>query len=257
LHNLTRDDLYQHYKTYYGPHNAVLIIVGDINVDQVRARIDELFGPIPAGPPPPPVLAKEPPQQSERRVTMRQPGTTAYFYAVYQACAGSHPDSFPLVMLESILSGASLGGTPTHRSARLYRALVETEIATQAGASYRPSIDPGTIHFSGTIRDGRTLAEFETILNAEIERICREPVREDELAKVRKQVRAQFAYTIERVSNQAYWLGWQEMLGDWHRFSTFVDNLSAVTAEDVQRVAQTYLKPANRTTGWFEPTVET
>lgn len=254
LRNLTRADLYQHYKTYYGPHNAILIIVGDIKVDQVQARIEELFGPIPAGPPPPPVLAKEPPQQSERRVIMRQPGTTAYFHTIYHACSGSHEDSFPLIMLESILSGASLGGTPTHRSARLYRALVETEIATQAGASYRPSIDPGAIHFSGTIRHGRTLAEFEAALDAEIDRICQQPVSEEELAKVRKQVKAQFAYAVERVSNQAYWLGWQEMLGDWRRFDTFVDNLSVVTAEDVQRVAQTYLKPVNRTTGWFEPT---
>ena len=251
LHNITRADLYQHYKTYYGPHNAVLIIVGDISVDQVRTRIDELFGPIPAGPSPPPLLAKEPPQQSERRVIMRQPGTTAYFHAIYHACAGKDEDAFPLMMLEAILSGTSLGSTPTHRSARLYRALVETEIAAQAGANYRLSIDPGAIHFSGTVRNGRTLAEFETALNAEIDRICQEPVTEEELAKVRKQVRAQFAYTVERVSSQAYWLGWMEMLGDWRRFYTFVDNLSAVTAADVQRVAQTYLKPTSRTIDRF------
>jgi zinc protease len=200
------------------------------------------------------VLAKEPPQQSERRVIMRQPGTTAYFHAIYHAAAGTDEDAFPLIMLESILSGASLGGTPTHRSARLYRALVETEIATQAAASYRPSIDPGGIHFSGTVRSGRTLAEFEAALNAEIDRVCQEPVTEEELAKVRKQVKAQFAYSVERVSSQAYWLGWMEMLGDWRHFNTFVDKLSAVTAVDVQRVAQKYLKPVNRTTGWFEPT---
>ncbi len=254
LRTLTRADLYQHYKTYYGPHNAVLIVVGDIEVNQVQGRIDELFGPIPAGPLPPPVLAKEPPQRSERRVFLRQPGTTAYFQAIYHTCEGTHADSFPLLMLESILSGFSLGGTPTHRSARLYRALVETEIAVSADAHYRPSIDPGTFYFDGTVRDGRTLAEFEAALNAEIDRICQEPVSAEELAKVRKQVRAQFAYTIERVSSQAYWLGWMEMLGDWRRFDTFVDNLSAVTAADVQRVAQTYLKPSNRTTGWFEPT---
>ena len=59
LRNLSRDDLYQHYKTYYGPHNAVLIIAGDINVDQVRARIDTLFGPISGGPPPPAGLTCE------------------------------------------------------------------------------------------------------------------------------------------------------------------------------------------------------
>jgi zinc protease len=200
------------------------------------------------------VQIKEPPQQSERRIIVRQPGTAAYFHAVYHTCAGTHEDTFPLIMLESILSGSSVGGgPPTHRSARLYRALVETEIATHASASYRPSIDPGMIHFDGTVRDNRTLAEFEAAIEAEIDRIRQEPVSEDELAKVRKQVRAQFAYTIERVSNQARWLGWMEMLGDWQGFETFIDRLSTVTAADVQRVAETYLKPTNRTVGWFEP----
>ncbi|HRV91334.1 MAG TPA: pitrilysin family protein, partial [Anaerolineae bacterium] len=74
LHQITRDDLYHHYKMYYGPHNAVLVIIGDIEVDRVRERIGELFGPIPAGPTPPPVSIREPAQQSERRVVIRRPG---------------------------------------------------------------------------------------------------------------------------------------------------------------------------------------
>jgi zinc protease len=254
LHNITRDDLYQHYKMYYGPHNAVLVIVGDIDVDWVQTRVEELFGPIPAGPTPPPMQVKEPPQQSERRVVMRQPGTTAYFQSVYHTCAGTHEDAFPMMMLEAILSGVNFGGgPPTHRSARLYRALVETEIATYAGAHFQFGIDPDTIRFHGTVRDGHSLAEFETALDAEVVRLHQELVSEDELARVRKQVRAQFAYTLERVSSQAQWLGLMEMLGDWRRFDTFVDHLSTVTAEEVQRVAQKYLQPTNRTVGWFEP----
>ncbi len=254
LRNIVRDDLYQHYKQYYGPHNAVLVIVGDIDVAKVQTRIDELFGMIPAGPEPPPMSIKEPPQQSERRVLVRQPGTTAYFHAVYHTCSGLDEDSFPLLMLTSILSGASFGGgASTHRSARLYKALVDTEIATYAGSHYQPAIDPGLLHFMGTVRDGHTLEEFERTLETEINRLIDQPVSEKELAKVRKQVRAQFAYNIERVSSQAYWLGYLEMLGDWGQFDTFVDQLSAVSAAQVQQAAQKYLKPTNRTVGWFEP----
>jgi zinc protease len=239
---------------FYGPHNAVLIIVGDINVDQVQQRIMDLFGPIPSGPVPPSWQITEPPQQSERRVIVRRPGTTAYFHAVYHTCQGAHDDAFPLLMLESILSGANFGGgTPTHRTARLYKALVETEISTQASTYYQPSIDPAPLHFVGTVRDGHTLAEFEQTLDIEIDRLLQEPVSESELAKVRKQTRAQFAYTIERVSSQAQWLGVMEMLGDWRLFDTFADRLSAVTAEQVQQVAQKYLRPTNRTVGWYEP----
>ena len=254
LRHISREDLYQHYKTYYGPHNAVLIIVGDMNVEQVRGRVAELFGPIPAGPLLPAVTITEPIQQSERRTLVRKPGTTAYFHAVYHACGGNHEDVFPLIVLESLLAGASFGNGPSmYRSARLYRSLVDTEIATSASANFRPAIDPSPIHFSGTIRHGHTLEEFEATLNYELERLRGEPVSEAEIAKVRKQMRAQFAYTIERVSSQAYWLGRMEMLGDWRRFERFVDQLSTVTAEDVQRVADKYLRPSNSTVGWFEP----
>ncbi len=255
LHNITRDDLYEHYKMYYGPHNAVLVIAGDIEEAKVRQRIDELFGVIPAGPKPPLVSIIEPPQRSERRVLLKQPGTTAYFQVAYHGCEGSHADAFPLMVLQSIFSGASLGGgIPTHRSARLYRALVETGIATSAGAHHQFTIDPSAFHFFGTIRDGRTLAEFEAVINSEIERLHQELVSEKELAKIRKQTRAQFAYTIERISNHAQWLGLMEMLGDWRRFDNIVANISAVTVEDVQRVAQKYLQPTNCTVGWFQPT---
>ena len=254
LHNITRDDLHQHYKMYYGPHNAVLVIAGDIDVDATQTRIEELFGPIPAGPPPPHFNIKEPAQQSERRVVVRNPAATAYFHAAYHGCAGADEDMFPLLVLESVLSGSNIGGgTPTHRSARLYKALVETEIAAYAGAHFHAGIDPSPIHFIGTVRSGRTLAEFEAALKAEIARLVDEPVSEAELAKVRKQTRAQFAYTIERVSSQAQWLGFLEMMGDWRLFDTFTDRLAAVTAQDVQRVAQKYLQPTNRTVGWFEP----
>ncbi|MCB0193294.1 MAG: insulinase family protein [Anaerolineae bacterium] len=253
LHNITRDDLYNHYKMYYGPHNAVLVIVGDIDVDRVRDRIEELFGSIPAGPPPPSVTLREPTQQSERRVLMRKPGQTGYFQAVYHACEASHSDVFTLLMLESVFSGASFGGSSTHRSARLYRALVETEIGVDASASYHPSIDPGTFNFDGTVRHGHTLAEFEAALDSEIERVKEELVSPAELEKVIKQTRAQLAYSMERVSNQARWMGWLEMLGDWRRFDNLVDNLAAVTAEDIRQAARKYLRSSNRTVGWFEP----
>lgn len=257
LEKISREELFDHYRTYYGPHNAVLVVAGDIDVERVREQVEGLFGPIPAGPPPPPVRVIEPAQQSERRLTIRKMGTTAYFHATYMACQATHEDAFPLLMLTSILSGIRFGGgTPTHRSARLYRALVDTEIATYASGYYRLTIDPSPIHFSGTVRHGHSLAEFEAALEIEINRLKEEPVSSEELAKVRKQVRAQFAYTIERISNQAYWLGMLEMLGDWRRFDDFAKRLSAVTAEQVQQAAQKYLVPTNRTVGWFEPIEE-
>ncbi|GAB4526703.1 MAG: hypothetical protein Kow0063_01180 [Anaerolineae bacterium] len=262
LRQISHQDLWDHYKTYYGPHNAVLVIVGDIDTSATWARVQELFAPIPAGPPPPPVSVIEPAQTGERRVVVRQPGTAQYFQAAFHVPEASHPDSFALTMLDAVLAGASPmtfggGATPTHRSARLYKALVETELATRAGCGYSPSINPGLFHFYATVREGRSLEEVEAAMWAEVGRIQDEPVSQEELTKAQKQARAQFAYALESVTNQSLWLGLMEVVDSYTRFHTFLDDLAAVTAADVQRVAQTYLTETNRSVGWFVPTDDT
>jgi zinc protease len=262
LRQITRDDLLSHYQTYYGPHNAVLVIVGDIDVTTLRGRIQELFGPIPAGPLPPPVAATEPAQTGERRVVVRQQGTAQYFQSAFHVPQASHPDNFALMVLDAVLAGASPmtfggGSTPTHRSARLYRALVETELASRAGCGYSPSIDPGLFHFYATAREGRSLEEIEAAMWAEVKRIQDELVSEEELLKAQKQAKAQFAYALESVTNQALWMGLMDIVVSYERFYTFLDDLVTVSAADVQRVAQTYLVETNRSVGWFVPTENT
>lgn len=199
----------------------------------------------------------EPPQRAERRVTVHQPGTTAYFQAVYHVPDARHPDYYSLLVLDAILSGAkpmSLSSpSAANKSARLYRALVETELATSAASSFSDSLDPGLFAFSATVRAGRTPKEVETAMLAEIERTRDKAVEDAELAKTLKQSRAQFIYANESVSNQAYWLGRMEMIESYRRLYTFLDALSAVTQKDIKRVAQTYLQPTNRTIGWFVP----
>jgi zinc protease len=259
LRRITRDELWAHYRTFYGPHNAVLVVAGDVEVEAVRARAEQLFGDILPGTTPPPVQAVEPAQTGERRVVVRQPGTARYLQAAFHVPEARHPDNLALLALESVLAGASPmsisgGATPTHRSARLYRALVESELAVRAGCNYSASIDPGLFTFSVTVRDGRTLAEVESVLWDEIKRLQDAPVSADELHKAQKQARAQFAYALESVTNQAFWLGIMEMVDHYRRFDSLLDDLMTVTPGDVQRVAQAYLTPTNRTVGWFEPT---
>jgi zinc protease len=258
LRQITREDLWTHYKTYYGPHNALLVVVGDIDVSATRARIEALFAPIPAGPLPPSMSIVEPAQTGERRVTVRQPGTAQYFQAAFHVPDARHPDNLPLMVLDAVLAGASPmafggGSTPTHRSARLYKALVETELATRAGCSYTPSVDPGVFSFYATAREDRSLQEVEQTVWAEVQRIQDEPVSEEELVKAQKQARAQFAYSLESVTNQALWLGLMDMVDSYTRFDSFLDDLATVTVDDVQRVAQTYLVERNRSVGWFVP----
>jgi zinc protease len=257
LKRITRDDLWQHYRTYYGPHNAVLVLAGDFETSAMLELVETHFGPIPAGPQPPPMNVVEPPQRAERRVTVRQPGTTAYFQAVYHVPNARHPDYYPLLVLDSILSGAKpmcfSSSSAVNKSARLYRALVETGLATLASSSFGSSLDPHLFGFAATVRAGSTLEAVEGAMLAEMRRVIDEPVGDAELSKAIKQSYAEFAFANESVSNQAYCLGDMEMVESYRRHYTFFDRLSAVTTRDVQRVAQTYLQPAHHTIGWFAP----
>ncbi len=257
LKRISRDDLWQHYRTFYGPHNAILVLVGDFEVAAMLESVRACFGSIPAEPTPPPMNVVEPPQWAERRVVVRQPGTTAYFQAVYHVPDACHPDYYPLMVLDSILSGANpmslASPLVTNKSARLYRALVETELAVSAFSSFGDSLDPGLFGFSATVRADRSLEEVEAAMLHEIQRLIDEPVEDAELAKIVKQTRAQFAYANEAVSDQAYWLGRMELVESYRRLYTFVDRLSTVTKKDIQRVAHTYFQPINRTIGWFVP----
>ncbi len=258
LERMTRDQLYEYYRTYYAPNNAIVAVAGDFEGDAMLARIEELFGAIPPGPALPSFTTTEPPQRGERRVMVEGPGATPYIELGYRAPNATHDDYYPLVVLDAILGGAKgmslWGGGGGNRSSRLYKALVETELASDVGCSVASTVDPFLFSFSATPRDGRTLQEVEAALLAEIQRVIDEPVSGAELLKTIKQTRAQFAYSSESVTDQAHWLGFSEVVADIGWFENYLERLSAVTAEDVQRVAALYLKPSQRNVGWYVPT---
>lgn len=138
LHTITRDDLYSHYRTYYNPNNAIVVAVGDFDTAQMLERIEALFGVVPPGSPPPPVTRAEPPQQGERFVRVERPGNASHIYLGYRSPEAVHPDWFKLALVDSVLAGASApgGNGIGNRTSRLYKALVESELATGVGGGH-------------------------------------------------------------------------------------------------------------------------
>jgi len=257
LQAMTADDLRRFYRAFYVPNNALLVAVGDFQAKTLLDRIGELFGSLKPGPEPPEIHAVEPPQRGERRVTIEGKGATAYIQMAVHVPEARHPDFFALVALDSILAGAGsftmFGGAGSNASSRLYRALVDTELATGVSGSLIPAIDPFIYLLASTVRMGHTPTEVEAALDAELTRIVNEPVNDEELAKALKQAKAQFVYGGESVTNQGYWHGWSEIFADYTWFETYLDRLAAVTVDDVQRVAKTYLRRNNRTVGYYIP----
>ncbi len=257
LQAMTRDQLFHHYGTYYAPNNAVAVAVGDFKAADVLKQIQAAFGKAKSGPELPQINRREPPQKGERRVTVEGDGTTAYVQVAYRAPNAVHPDFAALVVLDTILAGASslaiFGGGMSNASSRLYRALVDTELAADVSGGLGTTVDPFLYSLSATVRTGRTPAQVEAALEAELARAVAEPVTEQEVAKAIKQARAQFAYGSESVTNQGFWYGFSEVFADYTWFESYLDRLVAVTVDDVQRVAKTYLTKSNRTVGWYIP----
>jgi zinc protease len=257
LQTMQRDDLYRHYRRYYTPNNAVLAVAGDFETREMLRRIEEQFGPIPAGEPLSPRLRPEPAQSGERRFTLEGPGETSYIQFAHHAQAASHPDFYPLTVLDSLLTGPSnlnmFGGGISNKTSRLYRALVEEELAVSVHGGLSATIDPFLHSITIVVRPDCSPEAVIARLEDEIKRLQNAPPPPEELARAVKQARALFAYGSESITNQAFWMGFSEMFSSYDWFTSYLDNLAAVTPEDVQRVAQTYLRPQNRIYGVYLP----
>jgi len=259
LQVITRDQLYAHYRQHYAPNNAVLIAVGDFDTDAYLAMVRRYFDDLPPVTLPDSQVRQEPPPLGERRLTLRMPGHAPLVRVSYHTPPVSHPDYIPLVVLDAVLSGGKAMfafDDSQARSARLYRALVETQLASSASSGYHPSLDPYLLTLTATVRDGRTPAEVEAALLGEVDKLTRDRVQANELAVAIRQAQAQFAYNSESAEDQALTLGFLEMLDKHTRFDGLLGELAAVTPDDVLRVARTYLAVDNRVVGWFVPTDE-
>ena len=256
---MTRDDLLHHYNTFYTPNNAVVVAVGDFDSARLSAEIREAFEPIPAGSPPPQVRSVEPPQEGERRVTVRRPGgAVPLLQMAFHAPAAKDPEFFALLMLDGVLSGFKgpgvFGGDAMGvRSSRLYRALVERQLAVDAGSACRPTLDPTLFEVGATLRSGVSAERVEAVVLEELRRLSEEPVGREEIEKLHKQARAQWVYTGDGVSRQAVLLGSMEIVVGGDSLARFMERLIAVTPEAMQRAASRVFAERNRTVGWYFP----
>ncbi len=260
LQSMTRDDLYGHYRKFYVPSNATLVIVGDADTDEVLKKVEKQFGGIAAGLRPPRIRQIEPEQQAERRVVLRKEGTTAYWKAVFHSPAFAHEDFFPLLVADAVLNGAaglniwSMGGVSRpQRSARLYRALVDKGLASVVSGALMPTEHPYLYAINVSVAEGQSLASVEGVVMGEIEKLRAGGITPAELKKVHTQLRARFVYDADSVTDIAHQLGYFDTISSWQAYETLRERLDAVTPDAVHAAAQKYLIASNRTIGWFEP----
>jgi len=243
LESLTRPEVEEYFRRYYGPNNAVVAIVGDVDPERVEALARTYLEGIPSREEPPPVLAVEPPQRGERRIEVEfdaQPSLRMAWHTV----DAFHPDMPALVMLASVLTGG--------RSSRLYRRLVvEDRIATQVLSSLGPGDRyPQLFQISAVPLASSSVADVEAAIQEEIERLREAPPDDDELERVRTRIEAGNVHRLQSNLGLAFQLAGSAALhDDWRTTFRLSTRLRDVTPTDVQRVVDRYLVRSGLTVG--------
>jgi zinc protease len=260
LLSMTRDDLYGHYRRFYIPNNATIVVVGDVDTDDVLRRAEKHFGDIVEGPAPQRVRASEPKQLGERRVTIEREGTVGYVKVVFHAPAATDPDFFPMLVLDAVLTGAkgvnlwsSFRGTPPQRKARLYAKVVERGLASTVSGALLPTEQPFLYTLSLTAMEGTPLEVVETAALDEIENVRTTGVDASELSRAKRQLRARLVFENDSVTNIAHQLGFFETVTGPDFFPELQSRIAAVSLDQVWDVARRRLGAASRTVGWFRP----
>ncbi len=252
---LTRDDLMQFYRDWYAPNNAVLVVVGDVTVDQVRPLAEKYYGRIPARELGPRIDWREPPAKAAQLVTLadpqvRQPSWSRRYHApgyIY----GATGHAYALEVLAEILGGGT--------TSRIYRSLVvEQKIAAGAGAWYNPSSrGPTGFGFYGSPLPGGEIAPIEAAMEAEIRKLLRDGVTADEVERAKARLQAEAVYARDSLRAPAHSLGGGLVIGmTVDDIEAWPERIGAVTVEAVNAAASTVLRNDATVTTMLLPTKE-
>ncbi|MBX9915843.1 MAG: insulinase family protein [Nitrosomonas sp.] len=255
LENMRVEDAREWYDRWYAPNNAILIVVGDVDANEVFRLAQKNYGTIPKHSLLPLNARKpqtEPPQTGTKRIIVKAPAELPYLMMGYHAPAIRNVvedwEPYALEILEGVLDG--------HASARLNKNLVrESQIANSANAGYSAMARGPSIFFLSAVpRAGKTVAELEQALRKEIEKITKDGVTEDELARVKAQVVAGHVYQRDSIFSQAMQLGRLESTGLSYRdIDVILEKLKAVTAAQVRDVAKKYFNDDSLTVAVLDP----
>lgn len=237
------------YKKFYQPDNAMLVVAGKFDEAKTLNRINEIYGVIPK---PTRTLEKtytvEPPQDGPREVTLARVGDVQAIDMVYHICSATHEDAAPLDVLADVLTANQTG--------RLYKALVETHLATDVSANAASMHDPGYLEITAEVRTEKSLDEVRKVMLDVIEGLHKTEITKEEVERAKNQFAKFFDLRMNDSGRVAISLTESAASGDWRLLFLNRDRMKAVKPEDVKRVAATYLKPSNRTIGMFTPTKE-
>ncbi|MGK7956042.1 MAG: M16 family metallopeptidase [Crocosphaera sp.] len=248
IRNLTRQDIRDFFNTYYGPNNLTISIVGDVNPEKVQQLAQVYFGRYGEKPEPPKVTKVEPKQEETREVTLKL-ASQPWYLEGYHVPALSHPDSAIYQVISTLLSSG--------RTSRLYKSLVEEKqvaLVAQGFNGFPSDKYPNLMLFYAQTAPKKSIEEVDKALSLEIEKLKNEPVFEQELQRVKNQLRAGLLRSLDSNLGMAKALVEYEVkTGSWRNLFEQVEAIESVTSADIQRVAKATFIPENLTIGRILP----
>ena len=245
IENFRRTEAEAFYKTYYTPGNMTIGIAGDVNPAQAKLMAQKYFGRLPKGPEPPRVRTVEPPQNGPKRVTVESPAQP-FLLMSFKRPDQYSKDDIPLDVLNDILSDG--------RTGIIYKEMVRDKqiaLGAESLGSFPGGKYPSLFLFFVAPSQGHTVDENEKAIDDIIERLKTKPIDAESLQRVKTKLRAALIEKLDSNPGLASELATYEAnFGDWRKLFTDLDEYNKVTAEDVMRVAKTYLVDNGKTVAY-------
>jgi zinc protease len=247
IEHWTMADLKHHFEMGYAPNNATMVVVGDVSAEEIFKLCETYIEPIPTHDPPPPVTTIEPEQMGERRLVVHKPAQLPLLMLGYHIPQTNNADFYALNVLRTILFQGE--------SSRMYQRLVDKDqIALDVQSQAEPAFDPTMLEVVAQPKQGIDPQQCEKAIYEELDRAANTPVSDKELEKAKNIRLVEFYRQMRTINGRANTIGTYEVFfGDYNKLFDAAKNYSAVSKEDILRVAKAYFGANNRTVAALLP----
>ncbi len=247
IEHWTMEQLRHHFEMGYSPNNATMVVTGDVSPEEIFQLCEKYIEPIPTHAPPPPGVTVEPEQLGERGLVVRKPAQLPLVLVAYHIPRTNSPDYYALNVLRTVLFQGE--------SSRMYQRLVDKDqIALDVSSSVEPAFDPTIVEVVAQPKQGVDPQKCEKAMYEEFDNAKNATVSDTELEKAKNIRLAEFYREMRTINGRANTIGTYEVFfGDYRKLFDAAKNYSAVTKEDVQRVAKAYFGANNRTVSTLIP----
>lgn len=236
------------YDDFYWPDNATLVVTGDFQKKELLKKIEAAFGAIPASPRAfPAVYTKEPAQEGERRFTVSRGKELPRVLVAFHTPRGTDRATAPLDVVAAVL------GDSNRKSSRLYKSLIETGLCSECSASNYTLLDPGLFFVQATVQPGQNPRQVEAQILAELERLSKNGITEDELVRARQSIVKRFKLSLSDPMSLTQSLTEGIAVANWQWWCAYPDSVARVSLAEARDYASRTFTENNRTVGYYLP----